>query len=120
MAQSNRLFEHKAWEDWAVFGLGTAWLLSPAIDESALSPLVIANVVVVGVLVLALAVSELMLVERWDSRATLVLGIWMMLAPSAIGYPGSGKLAFWHVLIGALVALIAALELWQDWHRKAT
>jgi xanthine/uracil permease len=118
MARINPLLEHKSWEDWTVFGLGTAWLLSPIIDETAISPIVVANVVLVGIVLLALAVSELMLPERWDARATIGLGVWMMLAPSIIGYPGNGKLAFWHVLIGALVAMIAALELWQDSHRE--
>ena len=39
----------------------------------------------------------------------------MIFAPLALGYFGVGTLWFWHMAIGAAVALIALLELWQDW-----
>jgi hypothetical protein len=108
--------EHKSWEDWAVFALGGVLLLSPIIDGTALSPLVISNVVVAGFAVMAVAISELMLAERWDARLTFGLGIWMMLAPYIIGY--AGKLGFWHGVIGGLIAVLAAFEMWQDFGRK--
>jgi hypothetical protein len=110
--------EHKSWEDWAVFALGGALLVSPVMDSIALTPLVITNIVVVGFAVMAVAVSELMLAERWDARMTLALGVWMMLAPYIIGY--AGKLGFWHGIIGALIAALAVFELWQDIGQKNT
>ena len=110
--------EHKAWEDWAVFALGGAVLLSPIMDNTALTPLVVANLVVVGFLIMAVAISELMLAERWDARMTLALGVWLVLAPYVIGY--AGKLGFWHAVIGALIAVLSAFELWQDLGRKET
>jgi SPW repeat len=116
MSRLTVLHEHKSWEDWAVFALGGALLLSPVFDGIALSPLAIANVVVVGFAVMAVAVSELMLAERWDARVTLALGVWMILAPYLLGY--AGKLGIWHGVIGALIALLAAYELWQDFGQK--
>jgi hypothetical protein len=108
--------DHKSWEDWAVFALGGAILLSPLIDSSGLTPLVLANLVIVGFVVMAVAVSELMLAERWDARITGVLGVWMMIAPYVIGY--AGKLGFWHGVIGCSIAVLSAYELWQDFDRK--
>jgi hypothetical protein len=93
-------------------------LLSPLLDSSALSPLVVSNLVVVGFAVMAVAISELMLAERWDARVTLALGVWTMIAPYLVGY--GGKLAFWHQVIGALIAVLSAFELWQDFGRKDT
>jgi hypothetical protein len=104
--------EHKSWEDWLVLALGGALLLSPVMDDASLPPLVIANVVVVGFAVMVAAVSELMLAQRWDARLTLVLGVWMMAAPYVIGY--GGNLGVTHGVIGALIAVLAAVELWQD------
>ena len=116
----NLLFsrDHKSWEDWAVFALGAALLLSPVLDNSSLSPLVVSNLVVVGFAVMAVAISELMLAERWDARMSLVLGVWTIVAPYVIGY--TGKLAFWHQIIGVLIAVLSAYQLWQDFGRKDT
>ncbi len=108
--------EHKSWEDWAIFALGGSLLLSPLIDSASLSPLVISNLVIVGFAVMAVAVSELMLRETWDTRLIFALGVWMMLAPLVIGY--AGKLGLWHGVIGALIAVLAAFEMWQDFGRK--
>jgi hypothetical protein len=110
--------EHKSWEDWAVFALGGALLLSPLVDSNGLTPLAISNLIIVGFAVMAVAVSELMLAERWDARATLALGVWMIVAPFVIGY--GGQLGFWHGVIGALIAALSAFELWQDFGRTDT
>lgn len=107
---------HKSWEDWAVFALGGALLFSPMLDSSALSPLVVSNIVIVGFAVMAVAISEMMLAERWDARMSLGLGVWTIVAPYLLGY--GGKLAFWHVVIGALIAVLSMFELWQDAARK--
>lgn len=108
--------EHKSWEDWAVFALGGALLFSPILDSSALSPLVVTHIVIVGFAVMAVAISELMLPERWDARMSLALGVWTMVAPYILGY--GGKIAFWHGVIGAMITVLSAFELWQDAGRK--
>jgi hypothetical protein len=107
--------EHKSWEDWAVFGLGAALLLTPIADSAALTPLVVSNVVIVGFAVMAVAISELMLAEHWDARVSLALGVWMIFAPYTLGY--GGKLAFWHGIIGGLILAMSMFELWQDFGR---
>ena len=40
-------------------------------------------------------------------------GLWLIASPYVLGY--SGTLAIWHISLGGLVALLAALQLWQDW-----
>jgi hypothetical protein len=32
-----------------------------------------------------------------------------------LGYSGDEALRAWHVTLGAIVALLGALQLWQDW-----
>jgi hypothetical protein len=115
MASLDQMKIHKSWEDWAVLAFGAALIVSPALDPASLTPVVLLNSIVVGFLILCLAISELSLAERWDEQANLALGVWMIVAPLALGYFGVGTLWFWHMVIGAAVALIALLELWQDW-----
>jgi hypothetical protein len=31
------------------------------------------------------------------------------------GYAEAGALRYWHILFGALVVVLATVELWQDW-----
>jgi SPW repeat len=115
MARLDQISVHKSWEDWTILVLGAALVVSPAFDPGSISPLVLMNAIVVGFLILCLALSELVLIERWDERANCALGVWMIVAPAALGYFASGTLWFWHMAIGAAVTLLALLELWQDW-----
>lgn len=119
MNRLDQLRTHRSWEDWTLLVLGAALIVSPAFDPTSLTPAALLNAVVVGFLILCFALSELSLVERWEERANLALGAWMIVAPLALGYFGAGTLWFWHIAIGAAVALLALLELWQD-RRLAT
>ena len=119
MASLDQFKIHKSWEDWAILGLGAALIVSPALDPAVPTPLVVLNVIVVGFLILCLAISELSLIERWDEWGNLLLGAWMIVAPSALGYLGGSTLGVWHMAIGAAVALLALLEIWQDRRRPA-
>lgn len=114
MARLVQLSLHRSWEDWTALLCGAVLIVSPAFDSAMLTPVVLLNAIVVGFIILCLAMSELSLIERWEERAYLLCGLWMMLAPLALGYFGSGSLWIWHMAIGAVVALLAVLELWQD------
>ena len=115
MARLDQMKIHKSWEDWVILGLGAALIVSPAFDPVSLMPVALPNAILVGFLILCFALSELSVVERWDERANLALGAWMIVAPLALGYFGVGTLWLWHMVTGAAVALLAMLELWQDW-----
>ena len=53
----------------------------------------------------------------WEEVVNLLAGLSLIAAPFIVGYGGEGQLRVWHFILGALVAALAALELWQD--RKA-
>ena len=59
-----------------------------------------------------------MALQRWEEVAEIVAGLWLIASPYVFGYSGDGTLRFWHVSLGALVVLLAALQLWQDWDRS--
>ena len=74
---------------------------------------VILNAFAIGILVFGLAQLEYVALQRWEEVAELLAGLWLVASPYALGY--SGTLGIWHVSLGGLVVLLAALQLWQDW-----
>ncbi len=113
MLRIDQLKAHRSWEDWIIFSLGATLIVSPAFDPRHTS-LALLNAIVIGFLVLCLALSELSLMERWDERATLMFGVWMIVSPFMLGYFQDGSLWYWHTALGAGLAIMAALELWQE------
>jgi hypothetical protein len=113
---------HRTWEDWCGMLLGLLIALSPwfptqqgheAADAG--RSLVILNTVMVGIVVFGLAQLEYVSLQRWEQVAAIVAGLWLMLSPYFFGYHVDGLLRFWHSGLGALVVLLSALQLWQDW-----
>jgi SPW repeat len=111
-----RLFNiHYVWEDCVSMGLGalivlTSWMVGDAGDQATA-----VNAVVVGILVLALGVSEFLDLRRWEEGLEAACGLWLMASPFIFGYADTGLLRYWHFVLGAAVLLLAVLELRQDW-----
>ena len=113
------LKEHRTWEDWAGIGLGVLIGLTPWFAGETGNQVVVLNAMAVGLVVLALAGFEFVDLHRWEEVAEFVCGAWLIASPFAYGYAGAGQLRIWHFALGALVALLAALEFWQDWKLSA-
>ena len=88
---------------------------SPWLAEQQNDQTVMWNAVLVGALVLGLAQLEYVSLQRWEEIGEIVCGLWLIASPFTFGYAESGALRYWHFVLGAIVALLAALELWQDW-----
>ena len=106
---------HRSWEDWAGMLLGlligfSPWLVGEPHDQA-----VMWNAFLVGVLVLGLAQLEYVSLQRWEEIGEIACGLWLMASPFVFGYAEAGALRYWHFVLGAVVALIAVLQLWQDW-----
>ena len=114
---------HRTWEDWCGMLLGLLIVLSPWFltepDHGADADRgsVILNAFAIGILVFGLAQLEYVALQRWEEVAELVAGFWLIASPYVLGY--SGTLGIWHVSLGGLVVLLAALQLWQDWDLSA-
>jgi len=117
------LSTHRSWEDWTMMGFGALIVISPWLtpgDTSTFSQTIVLNAVIVGLVVCALAALEMLALERWEEAIGFICGIWMIAAPFVLGYAGSGMLRFWHFGLGALVAIFAAMEFWQDTGTEGT
>src|SRR5262245_25573302 len=98
---------HRAWQDWVMMGLGvlivlSPWLAAVAVGEgAAYSQAVVLNGFIVGALVCALAVLEMLALDRWEEAIGFVCGVWLIISPFVLGY--AGLLSYWHFALGALV-----------------
>jgi len=113
MANVN-LAEHRQWEDWASMGLGLLIVISPWLTERPPTEAALLNTMIVGLLVLCIGALELAFLRRWEEWIELALGVWLVISPWLFGYSQLALITSAHVVLGALVAAIAALELWQD------
>jgi peptidoglycan/LPS O-acetylase OafA/YrhL len=77
--------------------------------------IMILNTFVVGMLVFGLAQLEYVALQRWEEVAEIVLGLWLIASPMIFSYSGDDFLRAWHCALGAIVVLLGALQLWQDW-----
>ena len=119
----NRFFNtHRPWEDWVGMLLGVLIMVSPWFPMQASEAIdaershLILNSFIVGMLVLGLAQLEYVALQRWEEVAEIVLGLWLIASPFVLGYSGDDLLRAWHVALGAIIVLIGALQLWQDWN----
>ena len=109
--------EHRGWEDLLSAACGLLIVLSPALDPAQASATVVISAGLAGVIITMLALLELMDHQRWEEVAELACGLWIVLSPLLFGYGGALRLS--HYLLGAAVAVLALLELWQDSRRHA-
>ena len=115
MSMTRFLSIHRTWEEWCGMALGITVLLSPWFATPPEHGDVVANALIVGILVFGLAQLEYLSLQRWEEAGALVLGLWLIASPFVFDYAGADALRVWHFVLGGLVAVLAALELWQDW-----
>lgn len=112
-----RIFKvHRTWEDWVGILIGLLIVISPWVAQAADSQFVVMNTVIVGALVLSLAGMEIVVLRTSEEWWELACGAWLCASPFIFGYADSGELRYWHFALGAVVALLAVIELWQDWN----
>jgi hypothetical protein len=107
---------HYGWEDCVSMALGAVILLSSwlAGGSETGSHAVAMNATIVGILVLALGAAELIDLRRWEEGCEAACGAWLTASPFVFGY--AGPLRLLHIALGIAVALLAVLELRQDWN----
>jgi SPW repeat-containing protein len=115
MAITDFLKSHRTWEDYVGIFLGVLIGLTPHIAGETSEQAVLLNSIAVGVLVLLLATFELVHLRRAEEIEEFLCGAWLMASPFVFGYAETGQLRWWHFSLGALVAILALFELWQDW-----
>jgi hypothetical protein len=119
LANLNIFKVHRSWEDLFSAALGVLLLVSPILVQGDMPPPVMFSVLMAGIVVLAVSLFEVMMAGRWEEVIQFVLGLWLAVSVFVLDYGAAGQLRVWHFVIGALVALMAAIEFWQDSLKKS-
>jgi hypothetical protein len=75
------------------------------------------NAWIVGAVIAIIALSSLIALYEWEEWVNLVLGAWAIIAPWALGFSALSGAVAAHIVVGLIVAVLAAIELWSTHNR---
>jgi len=107
----------KQWPDWANVVLGSWLFISPFALQLSYQDKAAWNAFVVGAVIAAVAAMAAMSFQMWEEWTNLILGIWLIIAPSALGFQSNAVTAWNQISVGALVIIFAG---WQVYANRAT
>jgi hypothetical protein len=70
------------------------------------------NANISGIVIAALAIAALAAFAVWEEWLNLVVGLWTLVSPWVLGFHADTKAMTISVIVGAAVAILAAVELW--------
>ena len=91
--------------------LGAVLLLSPWLFGFSAGTAT-TNAYITGLVIAALAIAALAAFTVWEEWLNVVVGLWALVSPWVLGFHGTKAMTV-HVIIGAAVAILAAIELWM-------
>jgi SPW repeat len=71
------------------------------------------NAYITGIAIAILAITALARFAVWEEWLNLIVGLWALVSPWVLGFQGATTAMTVHVIIGAVVAILAAIELWM-------
>ncbi len=109
----------KRWQDWTNLVLGLWLIAAPFALGTSADPNSTWNAVVVGVLVVAIALWALAVPRSATAEySNMVLGVWLIVAPYALGFVDLGFAARNAWVVGVCVLALAAWALPSAMHAK--
>src|SRR3954463_8267361 len=70
------------------------------------------NAYIAGLAIAILAIAALAAFAVWEEWLNLIVGLWTLVSPWVLGFQGTTAMTV-HVVIGAAVAILAAIEIWM-------
>jgi len=64
-----------------------------------------------GIVIAVLAIAALAAFAVWEEWLNLIVGLWVLISPWVLGFQGTTAMTV-HVIVGAAVAILAAIEIW--------
>ena len=119
LSNLNVLKTHRGWADLFSAALGVLLLVSPILVRGDMPPPVMFSVLIAGIVILALSLFKIMMAGRWEEVIQFLLGVWLAVSVFVLDYGIAIELRALHFAIGTLVALMAAIEFWQDPVKKS-
>jgi hypothetical protein len=125
--RQRRSWQSNHWQDWANLVLAIWLFISPWVINFGGSPSAGAgatpgpasgvassaswNAWILGIIVFLVAVPAISRLQVWQEWINLLLGIWVFIAPWALGFTGLAGAAWDHWIVGALVFILAVWDL---------
>lgn len=107
----------KRWQDWATLVAGVWFAVAPwALGRSESDDLVLYNAVAVGLAIVLFSAGALAKPETWEEVVDFMIGVWAMASPWVLGYSGMRDLTVNAVLVGLVVAVLAAWTAMERGH----
>src|SRR5437660_3399629 len=69
-----------------------------------------------GIVIAVLSIAALAAFAEWEEWLNLVAGLWAIVSPWVLGFAGTTAMTV-HVVIGVIVAALAAAELWMRYQK---
>ncbi len=117
MASQNPLRAH--YQDWITLVCAVLLFISPWILAFSGDVTATRAAWITGVVVAIFAVAALVQFAEWEEWVSLLLGVWMIVAPWVVGFSGVGVAVAAFVVLGIVVALASMSEIWQIRHPHA-
>jgi hypothetical protein len=92
--------------------LGAFLFLSPWIFNFASSAVESRNAWILGIVIAIVAIAAIVSFAEWEEWLNLALGLWVLISPWVLGFSGASTAVRLHVVVGIIVAVLAAVELW--------
>ena len=70
------------------------------------------NAWICGTVIFILAIAAASAVKEWEEWVNGLLSLWTLVAPWALGFASVAAARWTHVIVGVIVAVLAAVELW--------
>jgi len=100
------------WEDWCSWGLGIWLCISPWALRFDLDGGATRVAVITGILLILTEMLTLSFFRAWEEWVNVVLGLWLLVAPWALGITNAAAVRNF-LIVGLLVLILAAYEIWQ-------
>lgn len=72
------------------------------------------NALVTGIVIIVLSIAALTAFAVWEEWLNLIVGLWLIASPWVLGFPRASAMLV-DVVIGIIVVVLAAIELWYSW-----
>ena len=69
------------------------------------------NAAISGIVIAVISIAALAAFAVWEEWLNLIVGLWVVVSPWVLGFQGTTAMTT-HVVIGLIVAVLAAIELW--------
>jgi hypothetical protein len=74
------------------------------------------NAWIAGAIIVVLSIAALSAFAEWEEWLNLIVGLWVIISPWVLKFSGAVDAMRTAVIVGTIVAILAAVEIWMTHH----